>query len=232
MPPFFKWLNDQPFAVKVFIGGNHDNVLEAQDKEWIREAAAPAIYLLNESVFILPFGIRIYGSPWSLPNSRWSPNSAFLSSALYKQKPATLPTDDPSGEHPAVKYGATDCDRITAYVEARCGGPIDILMTHQGMQEGNPSQNRKLARFIAAKQPRLFHCGGHVHKGRGLYWLARESESQTTEGEHAMVSTSESLPRFLSINAAIKKVGLQCGLNPPLVVDVSRNDILQGNEYS
>jgi len=55
---FIDWLGSQPHSHKIFIGGNHDDVLLAFDKKSLPEGVH---YLENEEIVI--DGIKFWGSP-------------------------------------------------------------------------------------------------------------------------------------------------------------------------
>lgn len=205
---FFAWLNEQPFAVKIFIGGNHDAILSKRDAERVRAMAAPSLYLCDDSVVLEPVGLRIYGSPRSVPNSFISPNTAFQSHTLpWDASPKfSLPGNSavPSVQHSEIeRHGwipgttaTTHSDpstasavkvTLTARMESMCEGPVDILLTHQGLEptrrkrEGKEKKESKhnaaILEYISVVQPRRLHCGGHAHGGHGMYWVASNGGS-------------------------------------------------------
>ncbi|EPY16089.1 metallophosphoesterase domain-containing protein [Strigomonas culicis] len=87
---FFEWFRGQPHPVKVFIGGNHDRLLRRMTVAEVRRHVAPALYLHNESCVVEPLGLRLYGSPRSIENSKLSPNTAFQSERAWSAFPAPV----------------------------------------------------------------------------------------------------------------------------------------------
>lgn len=250
---FFRWLNKQAFSIKIFIAGNHDSLLARLGAEEVRRMAAPALYLCDESAVIEPYNLRVFGSPRSLPNWRISPNTAFQSKKMdWEVSPISF--DSPAQENrlrknedqrettgdgvcsPATSTLPTEV-RVTARLEAVCGGRIDILMTHQGFHSRLLRENTTLMRYISECSPRLFHCGGHTHDGHGKYYLRtvnQESLAAPNGGSSSALvrdnnPNSEELDpgtsgrtAFLSLNASIQLRRAICGSKRqlPLVLDV------------
>lgn len=90
---FLEWINAQPFAIKIFIGGNHDGLFERYTPEEMREMASPALYLCHEAAIIEPIHWRVFGSPFSICNSALSPFKAFQgrSMAWMRREPYDMP---------------------------------------------------------------------------------------------------------------------------------------------
>lgn len=230
---FFSWLNAQPFHVKIFIGGNHDSILSKRDKETIRRMAAPALYLCDESAVIEPLGLRVFGSPRSIANSWVSPNTAYQRSDVEWN---TSPVQSSSLTHPSnfpPADGSSDVP-LTVRLETVCAGPVDILMTHQGLEARSKKHNAALLTFIDAVAPRWLHCGGHAHGGRGVYRLRVKNGTHHLAGTlqaagggaekvHIPPHEGEGECSFLlSVNAAIKLKHFFFGslLQPPMVLDL------------
>ena len=74
---FNAWLSRLPYREKVVIGGNHDAALQAMGRDAVRQALPSAIYLENEAAVLPISGLRVFGSPTSVPNSERSQNRAF-----------------------------------------------------------------------------------------------------------------------------------------------------------
>jgi len=64
------WFATLPASYIIFIGGNHDVYLERIKKEMVKKVVNNAIYLENETITIE--GIKIWGSPYSLPFNDWA----------------------------------------------------------------------------------------------------------------------------------------------------------------
>ena len=69
-----KWMKELPHQHKVFIGGNHDYVLEKIGASAIREIFEGCVYLEDEEISLN--GLKIWGTPY---NRGSSDNSAFQS---------------------------------------------------------------------------------------------------------------------------------------------------------
>lgn len=263
---FFAWLNAQPFAVKIFMGGNHDSILSKRGVEKVREMAAPALYLCDESAVLEPVGLRVYASPRSVPNTFISPNKAFQSHALpWDVSPVfSLPSAAAAGTQSTSPRAARSSSStspvecapasvaqgtpLTVRLESKCEGPIDILLTHQGLEPRKENQregkhNAALLQYLSVTQPRRLHCGGHAHGGHGMYWIsARKGEAgmhvlknldkdsaQNDANRRKHPSHANTGPMvndasvLLSLNAAIMLRNNLFGgtLQPPLVVDMA-----------
>lgn len=58
---FLNWFSALPYQHKIFVGGNHDFMLERNEKEFLRMLPDNCTYLRNEGITIE--GIHIWGSP-------------------------------------------------------------------------------------------------------------------------------------------------------------------------
>lgn len=59
---FLQWFDDQDFAYKVFIAGNHDFFFEKMPPEIVTNSVPPGIIYLNDSGITIE-GVKIWGSP-------------------------------------------------------------------------------------------------------------------------------------------------------------------------
>ena len=64
-----RWFKKQPFKYKILIGGNHDRALEYENRHIIQSILKDVIYLENNSCEIE--GLKVWGSPYSLPFNDW-----------------------------------------------------------------------------------------------------------------------------------------------------------------
>ena len=81
---FKKWLTKLPHKYKIIIGGNHDYSVELIGKDKMQQILNDennGIYYIENEHFILKFkdniNIKLFAAPFSIPNSKWSPNKAF-----------------------------------------------------------------------------------------------------------------------------------------------------------
>ncbi len=141
---FYTWLIDQDYKRKVFIGGNHDNVL-------FRFGKAPALQLPGiEYLFDMGTefeGLKIWGSPW---------------------------TSQFPGINPKCCAFTAKTDKGIAKYWDLIPSDVDILITHSppftirdkivdGKQVGSPSL---MAHHIQRLRPKLW-VFGHIHEAYG-----------------------------------------------------------------
>lgn len=58
---FLNWFSALPYSHKIFVGGNHDFMLERNEKEFLSMLPDDCTYLRNEGITVE--GIHIWGSP-------------------------------------------------------------------------------------------------------------------------------------------------------------------------
>lgn len=140
---FSTWLKKQPAKRKVFIGGNHDFVLEHRGRDRIDSDYIGAEYLQDSEVEV--DGLRIWGTPW-VPHL---PNWAFHADAARMQQAAD---DIPIGTDVVVSHGPPY-------------GILDDLHPHAAH-----ATHRVGADFMESAmrhvEPALFVCG-HIHEQVG-----------------------------------------------------------------
>jgi len=81
---FFNWVEKQPMAHKVVIGGNHDAILERYGAEEVRKIAGPSTHYLEDELISL-LGFNIYGTPRSTGTSL---NRAFQGEQTWAKMPS------------------------------------------------------------------------------------------------------------------------------------------------
>lgn len=141
---FLYWFTSLPFKHKVFIAGNHDRLLEEKHPEIMHLIQELGIhYLENESIILE--GVKIYGSPLTPRFGRW-----------YFIK-----------DRNDLK---SDWDKIPEDTQ--------VLLTHgPPFGVGDLCNSRQVVgcKYLLDKVlslPKLkYHAFGHVHEGRGLYYL-------------------------------------------------------------
>jgi Icc-related predicted phosphoesterase len=148
MALFDYWLNQQNYATKIIIGGNHDNVLA--DK---RLKLQFGTYLLDSGCSFN--GFKIWGSPWTAQFKGINPKCCAF----------TIPLSPDMEDRLMDKWELIPHD-------------TDILVTHSpafGVLDGIPNQDGSLfhvgskslygwLKYI--KRPRL-HVFSHIHEGYG-----------------------------------------------------------------
>ena len=65
---FNAWLAALPYADVVVVGGNHDFCLQEMGKTAAQEALSSATYLEHEACELQHSGLRVFGTPASVPN--------------------------------------------------------------------------------------------------------------------------------------------------------------------
>lgn len=144
---FNRWLERQPHAVKLFIGGNHDAVLAELGAERVRQLVPAGLYLCDELAHVVvpgaPRPLRVYGNATTHRGS--SPNTAFQ-----------VRYDSPA-ERAAWR---------------RIPSQLDILATHQTphLPSSDASRACSLGAAVLARAPKLHVCGHfhNMHGGRRL----------------------------------------------------------------
>ncbi|KPA81224.1 hypothetical protein ABB37_03644 [Leptomonas pyrrhocoris] len=174
---FSTWINDpalHPHPVKLIIAGNHDKAIAGMSVDAVRRLFAPALYLCNESALIEPVGVRVYGSPRSIANSRLSPNTAFQSNKSWL--PFMFPTartDEDKVENASLEQKSRSPLRVRLEGTTP-GGPIDMLMTHQSpdtVRARHTVEEQPICTYVQQVAPRrVFFCG-HLHAAHGMHRL-------------------------------------------------------------
>lgn len=142
---FGNWLREQPYRKKVFIGGNHDNLLEGP-KLAIHSNMTDGVCYLSDSGTEFE-GLKIWGSPWTKWFHGVNPKcKAFMlgsETKLYK-KFSLIPDD------------------------------VDILVTHsppftildKTVRDEQVGSTSLLAHHIPRLRPKLW-VFGHIHEAYG-----------------------------------------------------------------
>lgn len=164
---FYEWLIDQKYEKKVFIGGNHDNMLKdavptvdpqyrwvLDFKEMCTDEKKYGTYLCDSGTEYQ--GLKIWGSPWSVKFDGINPNACAF----------TVNTDKELGE----KWALIPED-------------VNILITHspphgcyldeskEGEMLGSISLRDRIYPFSSFK-PKL-HVFGHIHRNGGKAHISK-----------------------------------------------------------
>ncbi|AIO02410.1 metallo-dependent phosphatase-like protein [Leishmania panamensis] len=215
---FAAWFTDStlhPHPVKLIIAGNHDKAIAAMSTEEVRRLFAPAVYLCDDSVVVEPSGVRFYGSPRSISNSCWSPNTAYQDKKAWKpfMFASVRENDDPPGLSTAPRCSSEQhlCARLEG---ATPGGSVDVLIVHQSpdIPRGCHSvEEQPICTYAQQVAPRRVVLCGHLHGAHGMHWLpvpevVRELfcvETQDGGSQPEGVARSEEIPFLPCINAAM-----------------------------
>jgi len=148
---FDDWVAALPYREKVVVAGNHDYGLQELGREGVRAALPSCTYLENEYCQ-LESGLRIFGSPASIPNllPAWrgggvsnSPNRAFQYTS-----------------QPGDGYAGTEADLAAVFDNAP--GGLDLLLVHGPIESMEPVRE-----YVLRERPPLVVCG-HVHEQHGV----------------------------------------------------------------
>lgn len=145
---FNDWATAQRPPIRILIGGNHDQTLEDMGREKAKQAFSAGQYLQDESLLLS--GIRIYGSPFSIPYwGKPTHSDAFNNAKLL----AGIPDDiDILVTHGAPK-GFFDV------IELKKNGWLPMGYSPGLYNVGSPD----LAERVRQVRPKV-HVFGHVHK--------------------------------------------------------------------
>jgi len=136
------WLRRHPHRRKLVTGGNHDATLERLPPSRVDELLGEGVdFLSNEGLAV--DGVRLFVSPYSMPNNKKSPNRAFQGDAVEAALEANL----------------------RAFREE---GPVDVLVTHgppAGVLDAGLGSGT-IQRLVEEAAPR-FHVFGHQHNAFG-----------------------------------------------------------------
>ena len=139
---FCEWLDVQPYRKKVVISGNHDNNIDPDGINCLRNT----VYLFDS---VTEFhGLKIWGSPWTKTFPSMNP----------KYKAFTLDTE----EELAEKWSLIPNDIDILITHSPAYGILDKTITRERV--GSKSLQMDLFQRI---RPKLFVCG-HVHEGYGV----------------------------------------------------------------
>jgi Icc-related predicted phosphoesterase len=171
---FVAWLRLQPYEMRIFIGGNHDNALE---KYAIHGASGDFCYYLCDSGMEFN-GFKIYGSPWIKTFPGMNPHC----------KAFTVDTE----EELAEKFAKIpeDTDILITH-----SPPWGILDTND---EGKHCGSKSLAcRIGYMKNPPKLWVWGHIHESYGIDLPARGKPV-------TMVNASHVNERYQPVNRAVR----------------------------
>lgn len=141
---FVEWLKSQPYKMKIFIGGNHDNAVE---KYAVVGTSGDSCYYLCDSGTEFE-GLKIWGSPWSLAFEGINPHC----------KAFTKDTD----EELAEKWELIPEDIDILITHTPPYGILDQTIWKENV--GSRSLGLKIANMKIL--PKLWVCG-HIHESYG-----------------------------------------------------------------
>jgi len=154
---FFQWLDKQSYKKKIFIAGNHDNLLENFTKG-IGETSG-MFHTDNEKVYLCDSGIefeglKIWGSPWIKTFIDINPDySAF-----------TCDTDKELGK----KWELIPRDIDILVTHCPPYGILDeVIYVEEGKEKREHAGSISLAWNSVSKIHVKLHVFGHIHEGYG-----------------------------------------------------------------
>lgn len=136
---FGKWLASLDYAHKIFVPGNHDDILQEEPESRKILDDMGIHVLINQSVELE--GLKFYGSPYTSIYNDW----AFMGDAKFmKENWLDIPTNtDVLITHGPPKY------------------ILDVSSSYRGNQGCD-----FLAQMVVQRKP-ILHCFGHIHEGAG-----------------------------------------------------------------
>lgn len=157
---FFDWLDNLPtIAHKIVVAGNHDTFFDiitedVYGKNWEQEEiqnllnSYPNIYYLQDN-FIEIEGLKIWGSPWSLPFKNWGfmANEHLMKRVLSKI---------PEGTHVIITHGPAF-------------NKLDISTPKQRAYDGKIHLGSQEVRNAVERIKPKLHVSGHVHSNYGIW---------------------------------------------------------------
>ena len=143
---FYTWLDSQKYEKKIFIGGNHDNILQCDPPS--KESTHLNFEYLCDSETEFE-GLKIWGSPWTL---------------------------NFQGQNPKCKAFGVDCEEELQKKWDLIPEDVDIFITHsppyeildttvRGEHVGCKSLSHKVQTMI--NPPKLW-VWGHIHESYGI----------------------------------------------------------------
>lgn len=181
---FRKWMGEQDYRFKVFIGGNHDNYLE---KCYPNPSVVPfktGSYLCDSGAEFE--GLKIWGSPWIQTFEGMNPRC----------KAFTKDTD----EELAAKWAFVPVDTDILITHSPPYGIFDEVerVTKWGTKK-IPVGSQSLLLKTAEIKP-LIHCFGHIHEHGGKdLWLPWGNGTRFVNASHVN-------ERYEPVNAPIRIV--------------------------
>ena len=156
---FLLWMHAQPYDFRVFIGGNHDALLEGESPFPREETCIPGqnVYLMDSGCKILD--VSMWGSPWTL----------------------TFP-----GMNPKCKAFTVNTEQEMAEKLQNIPSNIDFLITHAAPKRildqvnGHNDGSKALHDDLCRVKPK-YHIFGHNHENGGMsYTLHHRDDAELT----------------------------------------------------
>lgn len=141
---FLSWLHKQKYKHYIFIGGNHDNLL--QQKRLITESLHKTSYLCDSGTELE--GVKIWGSPWTPTHPDIKPHCAAFTG---------------TEEELEAKFRLIPDDIDILITHGPPYGMLDLMVRSE--ERGG---SEALLRALRRVRPKL-HVFGHIHEGYGQY---------------------------------------------------------------
>lgn len=181
---FFKWLHNQKYRHYIFIGGNHDNLL--QNGEVVTSGLYNTTYLCDSGIEFE--GLRIWGSPWT----------------------KTFPGMNPKCMAFTEPYGCDEEYWLGDHWDL-IPEDTDILITHsppygildQNIYLENCGSASLAERLINLPNIQL-HCFGHIHESynQGLFMTIKPNDWN----ECKIVNASHVNEKYEPVNKPIRVI--------------------------
>lgn len=145
---FYDWLKEQPYKHKVYIAGNHDNLLEEEALyPIIKSLSIDNLWYLKDELIEIE-GIKIYGTPWTKNFEGINPHCTAF----------TCQTEKELGE----KFNKIPKDIDIVLSHSPPMGILDIV--GDSLNVGSIALGKQLLEV----QPKYFFCG-HIHEQAGKH---------------------------------------------------------------
>lgn len=140
---FAEWFGSYPHALKLYVAGNHDLIVESSRDACagILHAKANAVYL-EDSGIVLPNGMNCWGSPWTPRSLNWA----------FQQ--------DPGPELRAIWQKVPNNTNVLI-THGPSYGLLDLYNSTENI--GDPQLRNRIEELRELK----VHAHGHVHEGYG-----------------------------------------------------------------
>lgn len=171
---FYDWIDRVPYALKVFIAGNHDTAFVEAPPPHISTSVK---YLQDSGCELM--GMKIWGSPWQLQFHRQNPEYMAFSvpwEDQLKDAWALIPTD-------------------TNILITHCPAEGILDRSERAIRCGSPALRQRLKDLPDLE----LHVFGHIHEARGITCRHREYSDLFT----LHVNAANLDRNYKGINAAI-----------------------------
>lgn len=146
---FCHWLHNQPYKLKVVIGGNHDGMIQKQPLLF-NQVITGAVYLEDSGTEF--DGLKIWGSPWTKTFEGMNPHC----------KAFTVDTEDELAD----KFEKIPYDTDILITHCPPYGIFDMVRDEFSPDIRHCGSRYLYSWFKYVERPKL-HVFGHIHEGYG-----------------------------------------------------------------